>query len=330
MTSGKWFIAYVRVMFARLLFIFHLLPIFISAQETDTVPLVRSFGAAYQNDLLTASFDTTTDYYYTGGTFFELNLRWLERNPVSRILVCLPHGRNESFGIGYAHVAYTPTNIESDSILVGDRPFSGAIYVGLNRVSCDSAKRMRLTSRLDVGAMGPISFAYQTQKFIHAHTNNPEPRGWQYQIENDLYLNYSVRLEKGLITNNAFELIGYGSTNIGTIYMNATGGMKIRAGRMQGYFETPGYTHRFLLWGYTTGECRLIGRDATLQGGLINRNSAYCLTRDNINRAVFMLTVGAVACYHKFRVEYFNAFLSPEFSAGKTHAWGHLGVQYFF
>lgn len=317
-------------MLVRLLILILLFPVFVSAQEEETPPLVRSFTAAYQNDLLTASFDTTTDYYYTGGTFFELNLRCLAKNPVSKILARLPNGRNESFGIGYAHVAYTPTNIECDSILVGDRPFSGAIYVGLNRISCNSAKRVRLTSRLDVGVIGPIAFAYETQKFIHAHTNNPEPRGWQYQIENDLYLNYSVKLEKGLIASEAFELIGYGNANAGTIYMNATAGVKIRAGRMQQYFEAPGYSDRLLVWSYANGECKVVGRDATLQGGLINRNSTYCLTRDNINSTVFLFTVGAVASYHKFRVEYFNTFLTPEFATGKQHVWGHLGVQYFF
>jgi lipid A 3-O-deacylase len=317
-------------MLIRLLLFLQLLPLLGFAQDDTSRVLLRSFGAAYQNDLLAATFDTTTDYYYTGGTFFELNLPCFEKNPVSKILVCLPQGRNESFGIGYAQVAFTPTNIEADSVLVGDRPFSGAIYVGFNRVTGNSSKRMRLTSRIDIGAIGPVAFAYETQKFIHAHTNNPEPRGWQFQIRNDLYLNYSVRLEKGLITRTAFEVIGYASTNIGTIYMNATAGVKLRAGRMRSHFETPAYAKRFLMWGYANGEYKVVGRDATLQGGLINRNSTYFLTRDNVKPNVFLFTVGVVACYHKFRLEYFNTFLTPEFSAGKAHMWGHLGVQYIF
>lgn len=99
---------------------------------------------------------------------------------------------------------------------------------------------------------------------------------------------------------------------------------------MQSYFETPRYSDRFLLWGYASGETKVIARDATLQGGLINRNSVYCIARGDVSRNVALLTVGAVAAYHKFRLEYFNTFLTPEFSTGKTHIWGHMGLQYFF
>ncbi len=310
--------------------VMYLLPFVIRAQSIDSIPLVRSFSVAYQNDLLSATFDTTTDYYYTGGSFIDFNFRWLQKSPVSKILLHLPNGNDQSFGMGYGHVAFTPTSILSDSILVGDRPFAGALYTGVNRVSCNLDKRLKLTSRLDIGLIGPYSFAYETQKFIHANTRNPEPRGWQFQIENDLYVNYSVKIEKGLISNKFIELIGFGATSLGTIYTNASAGIKLRAGMMQNYFEAPGYSKRFLLWGYANGECKVIGRDATLQGGLFNKNSMYSIAQDNINRSVFLLTIGAVAGYHKWRLEYFNTFLTREFSNGKTHIWGHLGIQYFF
>lgn len=322
--------SYVRAMLIRFVLLILLFPLAGFAQNDTSRVLLRSFGAAYQNDLLAATFDTTTDYYYTGGTFFELNLPCFEKNPVSKVLVSLPNGHNESFGIGYAQVAFTPTSIEADCVLIGDRPFSGAIYVGFNRVTCNSLKRIRLSSRIDIGAIGPVAFAYETQKFIHAHTNNPEPRGWQFQIRNDLYLNYSVRLEKGLISREAFEMIGYASSSIGTIYMNATAGVQLRTGLMHPHFETPAYTKRFLVWAYARGEYKVVGRDATLQGGLFNKSSAYFLSRDHIKANVFLFTAGAVACYHKFRLEYFNTFLTPEFSSGKAHMWGHLGVQYIF
>lgn len=316
-------------MLLRLLILLHLLPVFVSAQENDTA-LLRSLSVAYENDLLAATFDTTTDYYYTGGTLIDLYLPCLAKNPLAKMLVHLPNGHDQSFGIAYGHLAYTPTSIESDSILTGDRPFSGIIYLGLSRTSCNTEKRLRLTSRFDAGIIGPLSFAYETQKFIHAHTNNPEPHGWQYQIGNDLYLNYCVKLEKGFVTGTAFELIGYTNANAGTAYLNAVAGVKLRAGRMQPYFDTPRFTDRFLCWGYTNAECKAIGRDATLQGGLINKHSVYFIPTASVNRAVFLLTVGAVAAYRKFRLEYFNTFLTPEFSTGKTHLWGHFSVQYFF
>lgn len=317
-------------MLRRLLIILFLLPVFLSAQESDTVSLVRSVHVAYENDLLAATFDTTTDYYYTGGTLIELNFRWLQKNPASKILVKLPHGRNESFGMTYGHFAFTPTSIISDSILDGDRPFSGILCIGINRVSCNAQKHWRLTSGLGVGIIGPASFSYETQKFIHAHTNNPEPLGWQYQVKNDLYLNYTLKLEKGLLVKKAVEVIGYGIANTGTVYTNAAAGIKIRAGKMQPYFAAPVYSDGILFWIYASGECKAVGYDATLQGGLLNTTSIYSIDNANIRRGVFIGKAGAVIAYHKWRLEYFNAFFTPEFSGGLTHLWGHFGIQYIF
>ncbi|HTF03079.1 MAG TPA: lipid A deacylase LpxR family protein [Bacteroidia bacterium] len=319
-------------MLTRLLILFQLLPVFISAQEKDTVPLLRSFGIAYENDLLVIAIkNNPTDYYYTGGSFIEFNLPCLIKNPLSKILVKLPHGRNESFGISASNLGFTPTSIQSDSILTGDRPFSGTLYLGFNRVSCNGEKQVRLTSRLDLGVIGPGAFGYETQKFIHAHTNNPEPHGWQFQVANDVYVNYSLKLEKGLLAKkHALDLTGYGIVNAGTVYTNAGLGLKIRAGRMNPYFTAPGYSNRLQVWVYASAESKVIARDATLQGGLFNTSSAYFIAPENMKRILFSGSAGIVFAFHRLRVEYYNTFISPEFVAGKAHAWGHLGMHYVF
>lgn len=303
---------------------------FIFGQEIETPPLLRSFTLAYENDVLKAGLGAPTDYYYTGGTFLEFNLPCLEKSPVSKILLRLPQSYDESFGISLNSLGFTPTNTEADTIVTGDRPFAGTIYLGLNRVSCNPIKQWRLTSRIDVGAIGPVAGGYETQKFIHEQTNNAAPHGWQFQIENDLLLNYSLKLEKGITNKNIVDLIGYGAVNAGTIYSNASVGLKIRAGRMNHYFKAPGYSDRFQFWIYSAGECKVIAYDATLQGGLFNNSSVYTIAPNKIERAVFSMNAGVVLAYHKFRVEYFNTFLTREFETGKKHAWGHLGFQILF
>jgi lipid A 3-O-deacylase len=311
------------------------------AQVLRDPPLLGSVSLAYENDVLKAGVGAPTDYYYTGGTFVEFNHPFLKRTPVSKILPRLPWGYDEAFGISYNSLGFTPTNTESDSITYYDRPFAGTIYLGLNRVSCRPQKKLRLTSRFDVGAIGPVALAYETQKFIHKHTNNAEPRGWQFQIENDLYLNYSFRLEKGLIpksaaeikgliTKRAVEVIGFGTLNAGTIYSNASAGVKFRAGKFKDYFLLPGYSGFFQFWVYASGECKIVAYDATMQGGIFNRSSVYTIPGSRVERTVFLMTAGVVFTYHKFRFEYFNTFLTPEFEGGLPHAWGHFGVQYSF
>jgi lipid A 3-O-deacylase len=317
-------------MLNRLLFLCFLFPVALFGQDADTISLIRSFNIAYENDLLTVPINGRTDYYYTGGSFIGFNLPVLRKNPVSKILMKLPHGHDESFGITLSNLGFTSTSIRSDSILFGDRPFCATLFLGLNRVSCNSEKKMRLSSEVDLGVIGPLAFGYETQKFIHAHTNNPEPHGWQFQIGNDVYANYLLRFEKGLFTRRAFEFMGYGFANAGTVYTNTGIGLMFRAGLMDAYFSSRGPSDHFHFWFYASGESKLVGYDATLQGGLFNRTSAYVIAPGEMERAVFSGTAGIVLAYKKLRFEWFNTFLTPEFKNGKKHGWGHLGVTLFF
>lgn len=320
-----------NVMLIRLLFLLQLFPVFLFSQGKDAISLERSFRIAYENDLFNVAIDTPTDYYYTGGTFIEFKLPLLRRNPVSKILLTLPQGHDESFGISYNNLAFTPTSIESDSILKNDRPFAGTLYLGLNRASCDSVKQMRLTSQLDLGIIGPAALGYQSQKFIHAHTNNLEPHGWQYQIENDVYVNYSLRFEKGLLSKEYVELIGFSAVTAGSVYTNAAAGVGVRAGIMHNYFSAPVYsTSRALLWLYARAEGRVVARDATLQGGLFNSGSVYFITPGNMNRGVCVASLGIAFAYRRMRGEFSNTWITPEFSGGMHHVWGRFGFQYMF
>ncbi len=307
------------------------IPGFMTAQQADSIPLTRSIGFAYENDLLAIPVNGRTDYYYTGGSFLKFNLPGLKKNPLSKILLTLKNGRDESFGISVSQLGFTPTSIRYDSILVGDRPFAGTIFIGLNRVSVNTLKQVRLTSKFDLGVIGPLAIGYETQKFIHEKTNNPEPHGWQFQIANDAYVNYSVKLEKGLLAKkNAVELIVHAAVQAGTIYNNVGLGLTIRGGKMNHYFIEQGNSNRLQVWAYSRTEIKLVGYDATLQGGFLNTKSEYVIPSSNIKRGVLSETAGVVIVYKRIRLEYFNTFLTPEFKNGKSHLWGHLGLEYFF
>lgn len=313
-------------MLRRLVIVFFLFPFFLSSQGNDSIPLLRSFKFTYENDLF-----THTDRYYTGGTFVEFNLPCLRKNPVSKILLKLSRGTDESFGIAISNLGFTPASIISDSILFGDRPFSSTLYIGFNRVSCNYEKQIRLTSNLDLGVIGPAAFGYENQKFIHAKTNNPEPHGWQFQIKNDVIVNYSLKLEKGLLQKKRIvELIGYGFVNAGTIYNNGGLGLLTRIGRTNHYFSLPGFSNRFQFWIFGKGEGKLIARDASLQGGIFNTKSIYIINPEDMNRSTFSVAGGIAFAYKSIRLELCDTYLSPEFRNCKSHAWGHIGLEIVF
>jgi lipid A 3-O-deacylase len=308
-------------MLHRLVIIIFLFPFFLSAQE-DSVSLLKDLKITYENDLF-----TNTDYYYTGGTFIAFDFPFLRKDPLSKILLKLPKGKDESFGISINNLGFSPRSIKSDSILFGDRPYSATLYFGLNRVSCNAEKKIRLSSELDPGVIGPAALGYEEQKFIHENTNNPIPHGWEFQIKNDLYLNYSMKLEKGLITGLKFiDLTGTVFVNGGTIYDNAGSGLQLRIGRMDNYFSAPGFSKRFQCWVFANGEAKLVAYDATLQGGIFNTKSVYIIPPENMERSVFGFTSGIVIAYKKIRLEYFETAITPEFRDCWPHAWGHIGL----
>jgi hypothetical protein len=319
-------ILYVVVMIRRFLAFLFLFPLFLSAQKTDSISLLRSFQLAYENDVF-----TQTDYYYTGGTFVNLDLPFFRKNPLTKILFKLRQAHDESFGLSINNLGFTPTSIKSDSILFGDRPFAATLYLGFNRVSCNSIKCIRLTSDFDLGCIGPLAFGYETQKFIHENTNNPIPHGWQFQIGNDVFINYNVKLEKGLLNKKrAIDLTGYGFLNAGTVYDNSGLGLMMRIGRMNHYFVAPGFSDRFQCWLFSTGEFELIARDGTLEGGIFNTKSVYVISPQEIKRATYSFSAGIVFAYKKVRVEFFDRSLSPDFKNGRSHAWGHCSVSIIF
>jgi lipid A 3-O-deacylase len=316
------------------LFIFLLLfPVFLSAQRDhdDSIPvridfqLASSLKLAYENDLF-----THTDEYYTGGTFIEVDLPVFRKNPVTKILVRLPLGIDEAFGISGENLGFTPRSIKADSILFGDRPFAGLLYLGFSRVSCNGKKQLRLTSKLNLGVIGPAAFGYEIQKYIHEHTNNPVPHGWQFQIGNDVMIDYNLKLEKGLLSKKIIDLTGYALVNAGTVYDHAGIGLKTRIGKMDPYFVHPAVYNNFQFWIFAGAEGRVIARDATLEGGLFNSESIYVIPSSNLKRATFLFSAGAVMTYKKIRLEYYNASVSPEYKNCWQHAWGHIGFEILF
>ena len=127
--------------------------VFSSAQKNDSLVVTREkgfFSILYENDVF-----TKTDYYYTQGVRAELVLPGLNHSPVNFILPVLKTNTLQYSGIDAEQDCYTPTSLSADTIRKGDRPYSGAIYIGAFRVSNDEKNHQRLTAGIDLGTVGP-------------------------------------------------------------------------------------------------------------------------------------------------------------------------------
>lgn len=296
-----------------------------NAQVINNTPTYRSISADayarldYEND-----FSNGTDYYYTQGTYLEVVHPALRRNPISHILIH-PKGTHIQYGIAYEQEAYTPTSYLSDNILYGDRPFAATLLLKSFLIATDSIHDYRFSSSLSTGIIGPGAGGYEIQDLIHRNTNNQRPHGWQYQVQNDVVLNYEVNYEHALINIPRYFLLNaIGAARLGTLSTRAALGITMMAGFSNNPFGTNA-SHKWNVYIYDHPQVQAIGYDATLQGGVFNRGNPYTIAASDVSRITFENCYGVAIGYRRLYLEVFQRYITKEFSAGMDHHSG--GIQ---
>ena len=288
----------------------------------------RLLSYTYANDLF-----FRTDYYFTQGMTLALVHPALARLPVRHLLLSGPNGSTQHYGLRLRYDGFTPLRIQDPFIRVGDRPYAAYGYASFFRISNQPARHQRLTTALELGFIGPAAGGKELQTTIHRATGNTEPRGWDFQIRNAPIVGYRLAFEKQLAaTSGHVELLGTAEASLSTLYTYASTGLRLRAGRLNPYFSSLGLTGQssWQLYGQATLEGRLIGYDATLQGGLFTSNDPYTLAAGAIRRTVLRSSGGLVLAHEKLSFEATVTWTSPEFVGGRTHRWGLLGVTVAF
>ena len=292
------------------------------------------FSINFDNDIL-----DYTDRFYTNGIRFDLISPIFHQSPLNKLL--LPYWKSgiNYYGISLVQNIYTPSTTKVDTILSGDRPYSSYLYFGSFKITNDPKSKFRQSSELDLGVIGPFALGESVQKSFHSGVPpNSEPLGWEYQIKNDVILNYSVMMEKGVYMRRNLEIIGNGSSSLGSLYTNMSGGFRFRTGIMNPYFSNLGLSRHSKnkeerlkttqVYFFLTGNGKLVGYDATLQGGLFNKNSSYSLSASDISRFTFQGTLGLSFVYNGLKIDAEQFLLSPEFHNGWWHKWVHIALTF--
>ena len=283
----------------------------------------------YENDYFTA-----TDYYYTQGINIEMVDPTFRKFPLTKLLIAPKDGIRQ-FGISIEHNGYTPTSIESNEILYGDRPFAAALMLKTFSMTGDSVHRYRITSSLSLGVLGPAAGGYEMQKSIHSWIRGTEPRGWQHQIQNSLIINYEAGIEKNILqASKNFLMNGFTNARAGTLNTKFSTGLIFMFGRLNSSItsvfskerRTLSQKERVNFHIYFQPMINAIVYDATLQGGLFNNNSPYTISSGEIERITFQGNYGAVFQYRSLFLEYFKTIISKEFETGLYHRWGGIRV----
>lgn len=277
----------------------------------------------YDNDLFQRQ-----DVYYTQGVCLEVVNPVFEKNPINKILISSRKAHTKKYGIRIETAAFTPTSILSDSILLNDRPYAATMALNFYQMSYFAEVKIKLVSDLQIGVIGPAALGKEIQTGIHRVTNNSLPLGWQHQIKNDFILNYSTRLEKELLSYRSLvSLNAFGQINLGTYQTNALIGLDLSFGQKNNIFNAS--ENKFPYFIYLQSKLKTVAYDASLMGGLLNRTSEYSIPFSAIKKVVAEQHVGVVI---QFPHVYFGAdfgFITPEFSGGKSHAWGGIRLGFY-
>lgn len=264
------------------------------------------------------------DWYYTSGQRLEFYHPAISRSPFSWILPSLPGSLNY-FSISIFQNLYTPTHLTRTNVLYGDRPFASYFCLGHNKYSFNAMRRMRLESAFDLGVIGPGALGMPAQDIFHSDT----PIGWQYQVANDVVVNYSIEFEKGFYHSDRVDMAFIAGGQAGTLYDNLSGSFFLQVGKSNGRYsalfqttpyETP-FKKRIRFYFNLELENKVVLYDATLQGGMFNHSSIYTISDENVKRYVFTGRAGAGIGLGIYSMEIEQNFLTSEFDGGKHHFW---------
>lgn len=314
-----------------LLFLFLSTACSLSAQRISNTAVYRDihspkyFRLHYENDYF-----STSDLYYTQGVNVEYVHPAISKFFTSKLLVHAA-SKETKFGMSLEQEGYTPTSITHPEILVGDRPFTAALFFKIFSAINNPKKEERISSSLSVGLMGPAAGGEQIQEALHRLINYTLPEGWDNQISNALILNYELEYQRGIFSlDKYFSFMGRAGARAGTYNTKANVSTII----MAGYFEDP-FTNfskqekKFQVYMYAEPMLNIVGYDATLQGGLFNDSSPYTISASDIQRLVFQGNAGIVFRINTVQLEYFQTYLSKEFRTGEDHVWGGIRIGWY-
>lgn len=277
----------------------------------------KAFRFTEENDIFNLT-QRGIDRYYTQGARLEFLYEPQRRKFSEKLLIQASGHAQNVYSIGLSQQVYTPRH-KYDLDFVGDMPYAGTLYFSNKLDSYDSAKHLRLLSRLDAGIIGPLALGEQTQGLVHKLIHNKIPAGWDTQLRNDVLLNYWVRLEKRIMQDGLFEVEGKIEANAGTVLISAVGGMNLKLGNWQ--------RHQKFTWEvFFMPEIRAMAYNSLLQGGIFNRlyadqkYSEYFLKR--INPWVYSHSTGFQVRYQQFELLYKQVNLAPEFAGQLPHYFG--------
>lgn len=226
------------------------------------------------------------DAYYSNGIFLHLNYADESKKKIKRV---------HRFELGQQ--IFTPLKRTTRTPADIDRPYAGYTYIQYTRSWFNNEKSV-LQVNGTLGIIGPASGGEALQNTYHRWLQYAPFLGWRYQISNQLVLNTGALYAHNILATNKFKWMGWGATQLGTAFINASLGSKMLYGLFNSNqssqlwnaaVEKKGMPNKefYIYW---NPKITLQGYNATISGGSKTANdSAVTL---NPKTLLFQNTIG--------------------------------------
>lgn len=301
----------------------------------------QTFGVWFDNDIIAGN-----DQYYTNGIQLYYitperligGVDWLSDQVPG---AAMPTKRRYGFALGQK--MFTPRDLTRENPNPKDQPYAGWLYGRLSVVT-EEATQVDLFE-LDLGVVGPLSLAEDTQKFVHRIVSGSTyPRGWSYQLENEpgVVLTYQRAwrtAEPQRVGPFQMDVTPHALASVGNIVTFAGGGATIRFGQGMEpligplvdrpitpipYQDSVGRGFTWYL--YASTEARLIARNIFLDGNSFRDSRSV----DKIP-GVATVQAGLTVKYDRLSLTAAYNVTTPEFTEQQGFAkYGSLRVSFRF
>jgi len=287
----------------------------------------QQFGFKSDNDAYLA---TGQDKYYTNGIFISYrfaNNQKKENSALAKQITQVELGQK----MYNAQSGYIP-----DMVYV-DRPITAYLYAGASKHWFYRSENS-LSLGVQLGTIGPNSLGRQAQELIHKIGGFYPPKGWEYQLNNEIGLNFNMAYTHFLQRSPSKKLdlsINTGA-NLGNTFSGLSAGFTLRTGRMNALNATA-YNRSNLSDATSTNEFFFFAKpqldwvayDASISGGLFRKDKGPITF--NSKPWVLSQEFGLVFAQKRWSAQLSYTFKTHEInSPAKAHQFGSISTYYLF
>jgi hypothetical protein len=334
-----------------LLIILFIISLFFQPVHAEENPWTHT--VYFENDLFTG-----TDSNYTNGVKYSVISPDLSKDApdgklprqimeyVHKLPIIKDSGPEYShqFEFSIGQNMFTPSDITRYDLIRDDRPYAGWLYFSTSYHRKHSKKRsvsFMDTVELQLGIVGPESFAEDTQKLVHKLRDLQRPNGWDNQLKNEPGL--VVAFERKLLFHPVdshkagYDAIIHAGAAVGNVHTYLNGGFEIRAGwNIPRHFGVsiirPAGSTRlkidkdFSVFGFGAVNGKIVFRDIFVDG-----NSFTDSHRVKRKPYVADLAAGVAVSFQRLILTWTQVLRTKEFKGQTdTHSFGSIAISYSF